>query len=122
MTETTTPPMLSEVQKKRFSELCAKIKSGELKANKAYEYALMNGTEEDDKGFVGSFKSWLESAVEFGWLDKPEGSQQPQPTMPTRPATKPVTENKTNYVVPIVAGVIVAVVFIYAIKKFSKKD
>ena len=122
MTEQTTNeqlnlPVFSEKQKARFSELCEKVRSGQLSANQSYKYAQVDGETEDDRGFKGSLKEWVETAKLNGWLDPILQINQPKPA--------PVVveeEKKTNYVLPIVIGVGVAIVLIYAIKKFSKKD
>lgn len=122
MTETTNEqlnlPVFSDKQKARFSALCERVRNGELTANQSYKFAQADGVDEDDKGFKGSLKEWVENAKLHQWLDPIlQVSTNPKPVQPIVEE-----EKKTNYVLPIVFGVGVAIVLIYAIKKFSKKD
>lgn len=122
MTETTNEqlnlPVFSDKQKARFSALCERVRNGELTANQSYKFAQADGVDEDDKGFKGSLKEWVENAKLHQWLDPIlQVSTNPKPVQPIVEE-----EKKTNYVLPIVVGVGVAIVLIYAIKKFSKKD
>jgi len=98
-------------QAERFSMLCERVRNGEISANKSYEYAKADGDDEDNKGFNGTFKDWVDTATTKGWLNVIE-----TPKVELEPT------KKTNYVLPILIGVGVAIVLIYAIKKFSKKD
>lgn len=118
ITEETGLKTFSEKQKARFSALCEKVRNGELTANQAYKLANADGETEDDKGFKGSLKEWIEEAKVNQWLDPLlQISTNPKPVQPIVNQ-----EKKPNLILPILIGVGIAVVLVYAIKKFSKKD
>lgn len=124
MTETSTNeqlniPVYSDKQRARFSSLCEQVRAGKISANQSYRYAQMDGEDEEDKGFKGSLKEWIETAKANQWLDELNNRISSNQTV------APIIENKPeekSMVMPILIGVGIAVVLVYAIKKFSKKD
>lgn len=121
MTETTSEQLglssYSPKQKERFAALCEKVRIGELSANQSYKYAQADGEGEDNKGFKGSLKEWIETAKTSGWLEPMNDLGAPKVESVQQPI---IEEPKTNYVIPIVIGAVIAIALIYAIKKYSK--
>jgi hypothetical protein len=111
-------PAYSDKQRFRFEKLCQRVKRREITANQAYKYSQVDGEEEDNKGFKGSLKEWITLAQQNEWLNTPE--QAVTNTEGLKPPAK--EEKETNYLMPILIGAGVAIVLIYAIKKFSKKE
>lgn len=106
----------NEIQKNRFSLLGQRVKRKEITPSQAWKLALQEG-EGDDKGFKGTFKQWITIAEQNGWI----GSQ--QKTEELKVSENEIIEaKKTNYVMPILIGAGLAILLIYAIKKFSKND
>lgn len=113
----------NDTQKARFSDLHRRVLRREISANQAYKYAQADGDSPEDKGFRGSFKDWIENSKLKEWVSEPvkteneENNKEPE-------LKKEVTSERTlkDYLVPIGVGVIIAVVLVYAIKKFGKKE
>lgn len=111
-------PTYSDKQIFRFRKLCERVKNREITANQAYKYSQIDGDGDDDKGFKGSLKEWIVLAQDKGWLDVPEQNNTGQLKPPAREEEK----KETNYLMPILIGAGVAIVLIYAIRKFSKTE
>lgn len=103
-------------QRKRFGLLYERVKRKEMSANKAYDFAQQDGADDDDKGFKGSFAEWITIAQNSNW----GGNESEVNAKVLNDAPAP-QKSKTNYIFPILVGVGVAVVLIYAIKKFGSK-
>lgn len=106
-------PEITEKQALRFRTLCERVNKKDISANKSYEYARADGGE-GDEGFKGTFKDWVALATTNGWIQQP---QQPVPT----PEVKPEPE-KRSVVIPVVFGVIAAVVIFVLIKSAMNKE
>lgn len=117
MTDTTNEqlklPVFTETQKKRFSSLCEKVRSGNLNANQSYRLAQIDGESQDDQGFKGSFKEWIEASKINNWL--PESSAD---VNEPKKSTTVIKESKTDYITPIVIGLVIAGIF-YTLKKLN---
>jgi len=107
-------PEVTEIQKLRFKRICERVSNGEISANKSYEYAQMDGQNEDDKGFKGGFKDWVTLATSNDWFkdkNNVETVVQPEPE-----------KKKTNVILPILIGVGVVVVLYVIVKRMTAKE
>lgn len=108
-------------QLNRYAMLCQKVAQGEITANEAYKYAKEDGNTHDSKGFKGSFKEFMNFTKEAGWMPlSPE--VKPEIMEPKRPVAPSQKEEKRNYVVPVVIGLAIAGVLVYAMKKSSNSN
>lgn len=108
----------TECQKTRFSDLLKRVSKGEISANQAYRYAQVDGDSPEDKGFKGSFKEWIETTKLNEWVSAPK--QNTQEGIQKEAETS--DRSFKDYLIPIGVGVVIAVVLVYAIKKFGKKE
>ncbi len=107
---------LTDKQKSRFKMICERVSKKEIGANKAYEYAQIDGETEDDLGFKGTFKDWLATASSYDWFGEKSNPNQQLVVQPDPP------KKKTNVIVPILIGVTAALILYVVVKRMTAKE
>ena len=104
-------PVVTEAQKKRIQFLCAKVNRNEITKNEAFRYSKADGDNEDDKGFKGTYKEWMDVALANGLVEKPQEIVAPEPE-----------KKPTNWIAPICIGIGVGILLIIVAKKYASKQ